>query len=71
MKVEKYVALYCRISKRNSPHDESDSIANQKQLLQKAAIQYGFENTQFFIDDGYRGTDTDRPALKQFEDAIR
>lgn len=67
----KIIALYCRISKNMSTNDESNSITNQKILLQNTAAQYGFEHTQFFIDDGYSGTVFDRPALKQMEDAIR
>ncbi len=70
MQTEKYVALYCRISKRNGIPDESNSITNQKLLLQKVATQYGFENTKFFIDDGYGGTDNNRYALKDLEAAI-
>ena len=66
-----FAALYCRISKNTSTQDESNSITNQKILLQKAAAQHGFEHTHFFIDDGYSGTVFDRPALKQMEDAIR
>lgn len=67
----KIVALYCRISKNIPTNNESDSIVNQKILLQKAAAQYGYEHTQFFIDDGYSGTVFERPALKQMEDAIK
>lgn len=67
----KFAALYCRISKNTLPQDESESIVNQKILLQKAAVRYGYEHTQFFIHDGYSGTVFDRPALKQMEDAIK
>ena len=67
----KFAALYCRISKNTSSQDESNSIVNQKILLQGAAAQYGFEHIQVFVDDGYSGTVFDRPALKQMEDAIR
>lgn len=67
----RFAALYCRISKNIPTNDGNDSIVNQKILLQRAASQYGFEHTQFFIDDGYSGTVFDRPALKQMEDAIR
>ena len=71
MAIIRYTALYCRISKNISTRDESNSIINQKMLLQKAAVQHGFEHTQLFVDDGYSGTVFDRPALKQMEDAIR
>lgn len=69
--VPKIAALYCRISKSSEAHDESNSISNQKVILQKAAVQYGFDSTQFFIDDGYSGTDFNRPGLKRLEDAIQ
>ena len=71
MHERKFAVLYCRISKNTYQQDESDSIVNQKILLQRVAAQNGFEHTQFFIDDGYSGTTFDRPALKQMEDAIR
>lgn len=45
----KFAALYCRISKNTLPQDESESIVNQKILLQKAAAQYGYEHTQFLL----------------------
>lgn len=64
-------ALYCRISKNNHLHDENNSIAHQKALLQKTAAQYGFEHTRFFIDNGVSGTTFDRPALKRLVDAIQ
>ena len=67
----KHAALYCRISKSNINQDESYSISHQKMLLVKAATQYDYIQTQFYIDDGYSGTTFDRPALKQMEDAIR
>lgn len=71
MPIIRYTALYCRISKNSPTNDESNSIVNQKILLQRAAVQYNFEHTQLFVDDGYSGTVFDRPALKQMEDAIR
>lgn len=71
MLIIRYTALYCRISKNSPTNDESNSIVNQKILLQRAAVQYNFEHTQLFVDDGYSGTVFDRPALKQMEDAIR
>ena len=67
----KHAALYCRISKSNINQDESNSISHQKILLAKAATQYDYIQTQFYIDDGYSGTTFDRPAFKQMEDAIR
>lgn len=70
MSISRIAALYCRISKSDGSNDESNSIANQKSVLEKAAALHGFKHTQFFVDDGYRGTIFDRPALKQLEDAV-
>ena len=71
MQIPKLAALYCRISKSDYAHDESNSIANQKVMLERTAAQHGFEHTQFFVDDGYSGTVFDRPTLKRLEDAIK
>jgi len=65
-----HAALYCRISKGEEKDIESNSIASQKIITQKAAQVNGFSQIQFFIDDGYSGTDFNRPALKQMEEAI-
>lgn len=51
MHERKFAVLYCRISKNTSQQDESDSIVNQKILLQRVAAQNGLEHTRFFIDD--------------------
>ena len=67
---QKIAALYCRLSKNECRDNESNSIAHQKVILEKAAIMNDYENIQFFIDDGYSGTDFERPALRQLESAI-
>lgn len=51
MPIIRYTALYCRISKNSPTNDESNSIVNQKILLQRAAVQYNFEHTQLFVDE--------------------
>jgi site-specific DNA recombinase len=71
MSEHKVVALYCRISKNLSGMNISDSIENQKQLLSKVALQYGYTRTRFFIDDSISGSTFDRPALKELEAAIQ
>ena len=45
MHERKFAVLYCRISKNTFQQDESDSIVNQKILLQRVAAQNGFEHT--------------------------
>ena len=57
----KITALYCRLSRDDELQGDSNSIINQKSILQKYADDNGFKNTQFFVDDGYSGTNFDRP----------
>ena len=54
-------ALYCRLSRDDELQGDSNSIKNQKAILQKYADDNGFRNTQFFVDDGYSGTTFKRP----------
>ena len=53
---EKITALYCRLSRDDELQGDSNSILNQKAILQKYADDNGFTNTQCFVDDGYIGT---------------
>ena len=48
-------ALYCRLSRDDNMDSESNSIQNQKLILQKYADENGFQNTRFYVDDGYSG----------------
>lgn len=57
----KVTALYCRLSHDDEMQGDSNSIRNQKAILQKYADDNGFANTAFFVDDGYTGTNFDRP----------
>ena len=52
---EKITALYCRLSRDDMLQGESNSITNQKSIVSKYAKDNGFQNTQFFVDDGYSG----------------
>ena len=44
-------ALYCRLSRDDNLDTESNSISNQKKILQKAAKEKGYTDTLFFVDD--------------------
>ncbi len=55
-------ALYCRLSQEDMLQGESNSITNQKLILQKYADEHGFRNCKFYVDDGYSGVDFTRPA---------
>ncbi len=59
--IDKITALYCRLSRDDELQGDSNSIKNQKAMLQKFANENGFDNTQLFVDDGYSGTNFDRP----------
>jgi DNA invertase Pin-like site-specific DNA recombinase len=59
--IDKLTALYCRLSRDDELQGDSNSIKNQKAILQKYADDNGFANTEFFVDDGYSGTNFDRP----------
>ena len=56
-------ALYCRLSRDDNMDNESNSISNQKKILQKAAKDKGYTDTIFFVDDGITGTTMKRPGF--------
>lgn len=60
----RFTALYCRLSRDDELQGDSNSIKNQKLILQKYADDNGFRNTRFFVDDGYSGTTFDRPDFQ-------
>ena len=64
---EKITALYCRLSQDDGREGESNSIVNQRALLSEYARKNHFKNLRFFIDDGYSGTNFNRPAFKELE----
>ena len=63
-------ALYCRLSQDDGREGESNSIVNQKALLNEYARKNRFKNLKFFVDDGYSGTTFDRPAFREMEKMI-
>ena len=58
---DKITALYCRLSRDDELQGDSNSIKNQKMILQKYAEDNGFRNITTFVDDGYSGTNFNRP----------
>lgn len=62
----KITALYCRLSRDDESEGESNSITNQKNILARYAKENGFQNTRFFVDDGWSGTNFARPAFMEF-----
>lgn len=55
----KMTALYCRLSKDDEKAGDSVSITNQKLVLKQYALDNGFNNPVWFIDDGYSGANFD------------
>ena len=58
-------ALYCRLSRDDEYSGDSVSIQTQKSMLSQYAKEYGFENCEFFVDDGYSGTNFNRPDFQR------
>ena len=63
-------ALYCRLSRDDNMESESNSIQNQRKILQKAAKDKGYTDTVFFVDDGITGTTMKRPGFQKMLTAI-
>lgn len=61
----KITALYERLSKDDEVQGESNSIVNQKRMLTQYAEQHGYENIEHYTDDGWTGTNFDRPDWKR------
>ena len=63
-------ALYCRLSRDDNMDTESNSIQNQKKILQKVAREKGYTDTIFYVDDGITGTTMKRPGFQKMLTAI-
>ena len=70
MASQKYTILYGRLSQEDDRLGDSNSIVNQRLLLEKYAQDSGFENTLFLADDGYSGTNFERPSWKKIVEMI-
>lgn len=66
----KITALYCRLSRDDELQGDSNSIIHQKEILKKYADDNGFKNAEFFVDDGYSGTNFNRPDWLRLLDRI-
>jgi len=65
MSNQKKTALYCRLSQDDGLDGDSNSIQNQKSILQKFAEDHHFPNPCFYVDDGFSGGNFQRPAFQQ------
>ena len=62
---KKITALYCRLSQEDELKGDSNSIQNQRAILEKYAKDNGFENIEVFVDDGYSGVSFNRPDFQR------
>ncbi len=68
--INKITALYCRLSRDDELAGDSNSIVNQKAILGKYAKENRFPNQTYFIDDGYSGTNFNRPSWNELLERI-
>lgn len=62
---QKITILYCRLSNEDQVDGESNSIANQRDFLTRYAHDHGYTNLKILVDDGYTGTNFDRPGVQE------
>lgn len=62
---QEITVLYVRLSQDDGTQGDSDSITNQKAMLEKFARENKLYNTRFFVDDGYSGTNFNRPGFQE------
>ena len=63
-------ALYARLSKDDEQQGESNSISNQKRILETYAREHGIMNYRFFVDDGWSGANFERPSFKEMIEGV-
>ena len=62
---QKITILYCRLSNEDSQDRESNSIQNQREFLTRYARDHGYTNLKVLVDDGYTGTNFQRPGVQE------
>ena len=70
MNKRQITALYERLSHDDELQGESNSITNQKKILEDYAAQHGFTNIVHYTDDGISGTRFDRPGFQRMISAV-
>ena len=62
---KQFTAFYCRLSRDDDTEGDSNSIQHQKQILEKYAKDHNITNYKFYVDDGYSGTNFNRPGFQE------
>ena len=62
--------IYLRLSCDDDVHGESVSISNQRQMLTQYCREHGLRIVDEYVDDGYSGTNFDRPGFQRMLDDI-
>ena len=70
MNERKITALYCRISREDEHIQESSSIETQRAFLTRYANSSKFYNIRYYVDDGYSGSNFDRPGFIELKKDI-
>lgn len=63
--------FYIRLSKEDENPGESQSVTNQRELLKTFAQSYNITDYDYYIDDGYSGTNFDRPSFCRLKEDIQ
>ena len=63
-------ALYCRLSRDDELQGESNSIQNQRRMLETYCRDHGLTNYRFFVDDGWSGANFDRPSFTEMMEGV-
>ena len=71
MEQEYRVGIYARLSRDDERQGESVSIENQKLMLGEFCLRQGWEVKEVFVDDGWSGTNFDRPGFRRLIEAVR
>lgn len=67
---DRITALYCRLSAEDANEGESNSISNQKQILAQVALRENLPNPFFFVDDGFSGSNAQRPDFQKMMNLV-
>ena len=63
--IEKWTALYVRLSRDDDNEGDSNSISHQVEILTKYAKEHDIENFKIYKDDGFSGTTSIAPAFRK------